>query len=138
MSVIQNCEDTNKKEENIKLLLKKELGVDYALPKYNDIVGKKVHVLVGFGHAESCHSLIRRICSRSTPTVRSARVESRLVHIDEDYSVYVFDASEDSYFNFFERRHQEVGGNSTLFHRMTVSRRRRRRPVLREKISTAS
>ena len=135
MSVIQNCEDTNKKEENIKLLLKKELGVDYALPKYNDIVGKKVHVLVGFGHYESCHSWI---CSRSTPTVRSARVESRLVHIDEDYSVYVFDASEDSYFNFFERRHQEVGGNSTLFHRMTVSRRRRRRPVLREKISTAS
>lgn len=38
---MQDSNDNCKKEENIKSLLKEELGVEYALPKYSDEVGKK-------------------------------------------------------------------------------------------------
>ena len=49
ISTMQDSNDNCKKEENIKSLLKEELGVEYALPKYSDEVGKKVHILVCFG-----------------------------------------------------------------------------------------
>ena len=136
---MQDSNDNCKKEENIKTLLKKELGVEYALPKYSDEVGKKVHILVCFVLSMWYCSMIPRICRRSTQIVRCTGNRWWLVHIDENYSMYVFDGSTDSYFDFLKRENQEVRACHSIWGRTLSTKKKKERELQRAgRISTAS
>lgn len=61
------------------------------------------------------------------------------MHIDEDYSMYVFDSSADTYFNFSKRENQEVRAHAPFEDRTLDTRKRKERERRRtERTSTAS